>query len=106
MTHYGTSRQRRIELDRLADVLDVERCGLTFVGVDEHDSTHLYQRHDRVVYVLEQDDEVEHEQTLDNRPLQDWVDFVDDDRGWTECYYDDRVTLGELVADVVDAEAA
>jgi hypothetical protein len=64
-------------VDQLADNLQRFR-----IGTDADGAKHYYHRNWHAVVVIGAGRELEHIQRLDDRPLTDWYDFVDQRRGW------------------------
>ena len=58
------------------------------LGVDSEGATHHYSRIAGVVAVVETDGSV-HKTELKGRPLETWIDFVADERGWETLRYVD-----------------
>jgi hypothetical protein len=52
------------------------------LGTDGEGYDHHYYRPADAVVVYDQDD-VDHVKHLDGRPLAEWADYVDHERGWT-----------------------
>ena len=58
------------------------------LGVDSEGATHHYSRIAGTVAVIETDGGV-HRTELEERPLETWIDFVADERGWETLQYAD-----------------
>lgn len=56
------------------------------LGVDSEGATHYYSRIAGTVAVIETDGGV-HRTELEERPLETWIDFVADERGWETLHY-------------------
>ena len=56
------------------------------LGVDSEGATHHYSRIAGTVTVVEVDGGV-HRTDLEDRPLEMWIDFVADERGWETLRY-------------------
>lgn len=57
------------------------------LGVDGEDSAHLYTRREHTVVVETPSGRIEQRIELEDRPLEDWVAFVDEKRGWATLNY-------------------
>jgi len=76
-------------MDRMLDTL-VDRVHRSFtIGTDAEGKDHHYYRPADTVVVYDADG-VHHRQRLDGRPITEWVEFVDDERGW--------LSMGEFAA--------
>jgi len=82
-----------------------ERIGdLPSLGRDAEGARHHIDPLTQTVYVL--DGGVDHVETLDGRPVADWVDYVAAERGWADCRYErDASDLATWLAGVVEAGA-
>ena len=56
------------------------------LGVDSEGATHHYSRIAGTVAVVEMDGDV-HRIDLEERPLETWIDYVADERGWETLHY-------------------
>lgn len=74
-------------------------ANLPLLGRDKTGAVHRLDATGRVVYVL-YDGELARSESIRNRGLSTWVQFVADRRGWADLYYDERPT-GEWLADAV-----
>lgn len=57
------------------------------LGVDEADSAHLYTRREHTVVVETPSGRVEQRIELNDRPLEDWISYVEMERGWVTLNY-------------------
>jgi len=85
--------------------LPQERIGdLPSLGRDAEGGRHHIDPLTQTVYVL--DDGVAHVESLDDRPVADWIDYVAAARGWADCRYErDASDLATWLADAVEAGA-
>lgn len=67
------------------------------LGVDEAGSTHYFSRIADTIVVVDVDGTVEQRQDIGDRPLSEWIDYVEAERGWEDLRYAD--SLGDLIAD-------
>lgn len=58
------------------------------LGVDAEGATHRYAERDGTIYVTA-NDEVVHDQPLDDATVGDWIAHVESDRGWTAVWWFD-----------------
>jgi len=58
------------------------------LGVDSEGATHHYSRIAGTVAIVETDGNV-HRTDLEERPLETWIDYVADERGWKTLRYAD-----------------
>ena len=70
------------------------------LGVDEAGSTHYFSRIADTVVVVDTDGTVEQQQELGDRPLPEWIDYVEAERGWVDLRYAD--SLGDLIVDALE----
>ena len=68
---------------------------LSQVGTDAKGCEHYYCQVRRTLYVLD-GDAVAHAEAIRDRPLDDWVDFVEERVGWETLYYSRRPLLDRL----------
>ena len=70
------------------------------LGVDEAGAIHYFSRIADTVVVVDIDGTVEQKQELGNRPLPEWIDYVEAERGWVDLRYAD--SLGDLIVDALE----
>ena len=70
------------------------------LGVDGVGATHYFSRIADTVVVVDIDGTVEQKQELGNRPLPEWIDYVEAERGWVDLRYAD--SLGDLIVDALE----
>lgn len=85
--------------------LPQERIGdLPSLGRDAEGGRHHIDPLTQTVYVLE--DGIAHVETLGERPVADWIDYVAAERGWTDCRYQrDASGLATWLADALEVSA-
>jgi hypothetical protein len=85
--------------------LSKERIGdLPSLGRDAEGGRHHIDPLTQTVYVL--DDGLAHVEDLSDRPVADWMDYVDRERGWATCRYErDPDGLASWLADAVEGSA-
>ena len=66
------------------------------VGIDGEGSTHHFHAVRRRIYVVT-DDEIEVTQHIGERHLKEWIDYVDEKRGWQDLRYSDRGISGLII---------
>jgi len=59
------------------------------LGVDADGKEHYHSRIADTVVVIDPDGTVERITSLDERPLKDWIKYVEDKRGWKALNYAD-----------------
>ena len=67
--------------------------GAVHLGRDAEGADHYLLRARRVVAIVRHEadgDELEATESVEHRPVQDWMDYVRAQRGWTVEKYDDR----------------
>ena len=67
--------------------------GAVHLGRDAEGADHYLLRNRRAVIVVRHEaggDELEQTESVENRPVQDWMDYVRGKRGWAAEKYDDR----------------
>jgi hypothetical protein len=69
------------------------------LGEDERGALHIYRPHDELVHVVTADGKREHVEDVAGRPVEDWMAFVEDRRGWEDKRY--GVGLAEMAARVL-----
>lgn len=57
------------------------------VGVDGEGCEHYFDQYRDTVYVLDDDQALAHVEQLAPGELGAWIDYVDEQRGWTDCRY-------------------
>lgn len=72
------------------------------VGIDEAGATHYHAPYADRVWVV-QDGQIEREQRLEGAGIHEWIEHVDDVRGWKRNYYYEGEAFRELVAQLVDS---
>ena len=70
------------------------------IGVDEAGETHYVSRIADIVVVVNTDGTVEQQQEPGDRPLPEWIDYVEAERGWVDLRYAD--SLGDLIVDALE----
>ena len=75
------------------------------VGIDAEGSTHHFDAIRRRIYVVT-DDEIEVTENIGERHLKEWIDYVDEQRGWRDIRYSDRGLSGLIVPILVDVAGA
>lgn len=73
---------------------------LALLGTDAAGAEHRLDTTGRVVYVL-RDGEVQQAESIRNRGLEAWVQYVADRRGWAELHVDER-PVGTWLADALE----
>ena len=66
------------------------------IGIDGEGSTHRFDAIRRRIYVLT-NDEIEVTEHIGERHLKEWVDDVDEQRGWRDHRYSERGISGLMV---------
>jgi len=62
-------------------------CGRPLVGVDAEGAAHHFDQYHDIVYVVDEDGDLEHVEELSPGQLTAWIDYVADTRGWRDCRY-------------------
>lgn len=57
------------------------------VGVDGDGCEHYFDQYRDTVYVLDDDQALDHLEELAPGELETWIDYVREERGWTDCRY-------------------
>ena len=70
-------------------------------GIDGEGSTHHFDAVRRRIYVVT-DDEIEVTEHIGERHQKEWIDYVDERRGWQDLRYSDRGISGSIVPILVD----
>lgn len=70
------------------------------LGTDATGADHYWDKASRTIYVVA-DGAIDHEQSIDDRPLSDWIAYIRERRGWLNCKF---ATGGfaEIVAERVE----
>lgn len=71
-----------------------------YLGVDANGAEHYHSRIADTVVVLDPAGTVERREELDGRPLSDWIDYVENNRGWKKLNYAD--SLAEIITDALE----
>lgn len=85
--------------EKAADSTDIQTAfpaGTIRLGIDSEGAVHYVSRIEDIVFVVTPEETIELQESLDGRSLEDWIDYVETERGWETLNY--AASLGEALA--------